>query len=42
MDKQERREFTRTIRRQQLKQIVPLADSTVPRQHQWHRFEVVI
>lgn len=29
MDKQERREFTRTIRRQQLKQIVPLADSTI-------------
>ena len=25
----ERREFTRTIRRQQLKQIVPLADSTI-------------
>ncbi|WP_081609915.1 helix-turn-helix transcriptional regulator [Sphingobium xenophagum] len=29
MDKQERREFTRTIRRQQLKEIVPLADSTI-------------
>ena len=29
MDKQERREFTRTIRRQQLEQIVPRADSTI-------------
>jgi prophage regulatory protein len=29
MDKQKRREFTRTIRRQQLRQIVPLADSTI-------------
>lgn len=29
MDKQERRDFTRTIRRQQLKEIVPLADSTI-------------
>ena len=29
MDKKERREFTRTIRRQQLKEIVPLADSTI-------------
>jgi prophage regulatory protein len=29
MNKQKRREFTRTIRRQQLKEIVPLADSTI-------------
>lgn len=29
MDKQKRREFTRTIRRQQLREIVPLADSTI-------------
>jgi prophage regulatory protein len=29
MDKQTKREFTRTIRRQQLKEIVPLADSTI-------------